>query len=100
MAILAQFTQSGVTPEIYDAIRKQLGWEAAAPPGALFHAAAFDGDVIHEVDVWSSEAEMRDYFETRLGPIAKEHGVAVQEPKTLPVHLMVAFPDLAVAPAG
>lgn len=100
MPVLVQFTQSGVTPEIYDSIRKEIGWEDHTPPGALFHAAAFDGDGIHAIDVWSSEAEMREYFRTHLAPAAAKLGYAVDEPKVYAVHAMKAFPDLlAMEPA-
>jgi hypothetical protein len=95
MAILAQFTQSGVTPEIYDSIRQEIGWDADTPPGALFHAAAFHDGTIHAIDVWDSEAAMRAYFETRLVPAAQKLGYQVDEPKVYQVHAMKAFAELA-----
>jgi hypothetical protein len=94
MAVLVKYILSGVTPEIYDNIRERVGWEREIPPGAMFHAVGFNGDTLHEVDVWTTETEMRDYFERRVAPVAATLGVALPEPEVYPVHLMAMVCEL------
>lgn len=94
MAILVQYTQSGVTPDQYDAIRKEVRWEEAPPAGAMFHAAGFQGGELRSVDIWNSQAEMERYYQERLAPVAAKAGVTLAAPVPTPIHLMAYVPEL------
>lgn len=94
MAILVQFTQSGVTAKTYDDIKARVGWEANPPTGAMFHAVGFDGDTIHAVDVWDTAENMRRYYDQRVAAVAEELGVALADPVLCEIHLMATTPDL------
>jgi hypothetical protein len=92
MAILVKYTQSGIPPEVYDKLREMIRWEVDTPPGAIFHVVGFEGDTVHALDVWRSEAEMRDYYERRLAPAAAQIGIPIHVPEFYPVHLMASLP--------
>ena len=69
MAVLAIVRGKGITRAMYEALRKEVAWESSNPPGAIFHAAAFDdrGD-LHAADVWESAELMNEFFAKRLLP--------------------------------
>ena len=99
MAILVQFTQSGLTSKTYDDIKARVGWEADPPTGAMFHAVGFDGDTMHAVDVWDTAENMRRYYDQRFAPVAGELGVALADPGLCEIHLMATVPDLLLKSA-
>mgnify|MGYP001774223559 CR=1 FL=1 len=53
MAILVLFTGQGYTKEMYETLRKEVGWEHKHAPGGIFHVASFEksGNTIHVADV-------------------------------------------------
>ena len=69
MAVLAIVKGKGITRAMYEALRKEVAWESTNPPGAVFHAAAFDRDGdLHAADVWESADLMNEFFAKRLLP--------------------------------
>jgi hypothetical protein len=68
----------GVTPEIYEQARETIGWESDPADGGLFHAAWFEGDELHVVDIWESPEKFQRFTQDRLGPGLAELGVTHQ----------------------
>jgi hypothetical protein len=42
MAVLCKFEGDGFTKEMYEELRKQIGFEHNHPKGEIFHAVGFD----------------------------------------------------------
>jgi len=75
MPIMCIYSGVPVTPAQYDAIRAEVGWEDAPPPGAISHAIGFGPDGATEVNLWESEALFRDYLVGRLMPAIQRLGI-------------------------
>lgn len=68
MSVLAIFT-GDITPEQYEALRKEVNWEGQNPDGGIFHCASFDDSGgIHVADVWTSVEAMNAFVGSRLAP--------------------------------
>jgi hypothetical protein len=92
MAILAIVTGRGVTAAMYDALRKQVNWEADHPAGGVFHAAGLDanGD-LHVADVWDSQAAFEAFVSGRLGPAFGKLGIPPPTHETFELHNATAY---------
>jgi hypothetical protein len=92
MAILAIFTGEGITSEMYDALREEVGWERMYPKGVISHAAAFDehGNA-HVVDVWESPEALDEFVNTRLGPAIQMLGIPQPIVEVYPLYNLNAF---------
>ena len=88
MAILAIFTgDGGLTKDMYDNMRNEIGWEKNPPKGAIFHAASFDDKgVIRVADVWNSAEEMNAFATANLMPIFQKYKVNPPKVDIYPVH--------------
>ncbi len=42
MAVLGIFTCMGLTKDMYETLRKEVGWERQQPAGGIAHIASFD----------------------------------------------------------
>jgi len=94
MAILAIVNSPGITKTQYESLRPHVKWETEHPTGAILHSSAFDEKGgLHVVDVWNSEAEMKQYFEKRLLPAMQKSGITPPEPKIYPLHNLNIFPS-------
>lgn len=93
MPILAIFTGK-MNQKKYDELGKEVKWETNNPEGALFHAAAFEGENFHVVDVWASADAMGKFFETRLKPAFKKLGIAEPTAKVLPAYSVFPYKGL------
>jgi hypothetical protein len=94
MPILVQYIQSGVSRQQYDTVKKATNWENDPPRGALFHVAAFDGDVIHVSDVWETRADMEDYVAKRLSSAAQKAGLTIDPPSVVETYMVAAYHDI------
>ncbi|MGH8728606.1 MAG: hypothetical protein ACREV9_10700 [Burkholderiales bacterium] len=93
MAVLAIFTGTGITKQMYEALRPEVRWETNRPAGMLFHASAFDesGD-IHVADVWESVETMNEFVSNRLIPAMKKLGVPPPSVSVFPAHNINVYP--------
>ena len=93
MPVLAIFTSSEITKQMYEALRPEVKWETAHPPGALFHACAFDdkGD-FHVADLWESAEAMKEFFSSRLAPALQKLGIPPPVVNVIPVHNVNLYP--------
>jgi len=78
---------SGVTPEVYEQIRKQVNWEKDTPKGAVLHLAAFNKDGCQVNDIWESADDFKSFVKNRLYPATSAVGIKT-EPKVeiIPVY--------------
>ena len=93
MAVLAIFTGSGITKQMYEALRPEVKWETKLAPGGLVHACAFDkkGD-LHVADVWESVETMNEFVNSRLVPAMKKLGIPPPAVSVFPVHNVNVYP--------
>jgi hypothetical protein len=87
MAIMMVMRWEKVTPELYEAARREVNWEGDKPKGGMFHVASFEGDTLFVTDVWESAEELQDFAEKRLMPGTAKLGIQTQpDIKVYPVH--------------
>lgn len=75
MPFIVHVSLAGVTPEQYDAVRRECGWLDEAPTGGMGHLTWWEGDDCHNCDVWESEEAFAAFGENRLGPAMAKVGV-------------------------
>ncbi len=86
MAIVMQMRWEGVTPELYDAVRREVGWEEQLPDGGICHIAWFEDGALRVVDAWQSAEAFETFTQTRLMPGVAKVGI-------------VGEPDVSIQPA-
>ncbi|MBZ0272405.1 hypothetical protein K8I61_10235 [bacterium] len=91
MPVMMIMQWNDVTPEQYDAVREEVGWEREAPNGGVYHVCAFEGDTMHITDVWESAEDFDSFVNNRLMPGVQKVGIP-GEPvvKVLPAHRVFA----------
>lgn len=95
MAILAIFHAPDINIDNYEKLRREVDWETRQPPGAMFHAAAFDEKGhLRVTDVWASAGEMEQFLQLRLQPALEKLGLSIPEFEVFPVHNLNAYPTL------
>ena len=95
MAVIARVVLEGVTPDQYDAVRKECGWLETRPTGGIAHLSWWEGSDNHNLDAWESEEAFGAFGEQRLGPAIAKVGLDAQ-PKVefFPAH-EVFLPEAA-----
>ncbi len=78
MAIYLSAEWNGMTPQLYDQMRKAVDWDNDMPDGFLFHAVAFSDEGLRVTDIWESEGHLQRYLEGRLNPVLRELGIETQ----------------------
>jgi hypothetical protein len=92
MPVLAIVSGKGITRAMYEALRKEVAWESENPPGAIFHAAAFDDDNdLHAADVWESADRMNEFFAKRLLPAMQALGIPPPDVAVYPIGTLTAY---------
>jgi hypothetical protein len=87
MAIVMNMRWDGVTPEQYDALRTQVGWEQHAPEGGRLHVASFADGALCVTDIWDSADDFNRFAELRLMPVVQEIGIQGEPAVTIaPLH--------------
>jgi hypothetical protein len=95
MAILAIFTGTGITKQMYEDLRKDVQWEQNKPQGAVFHVASTDDSGnIHVADLWESKEQLNDFVNKRLVPAMQKRNITPPETEIFQVHNVNAFPDV------
>ncbi len=74
MATLMMATMQGMTPEVYDAINRELNFPDEVPDGLLSHTAAEVEGGMQIVDVWESMDKFEAFMNDQLGPAAGRAG--------------------------
>ena len=93
MSILAIFSSNEITQEVYEALRKEIGWETNQPPGAMFHAAGLDDSGhVHVADVWESAEALKAFVDYRLLPTLQRLHIAPPSVQIYPAFNINAFP--------
>jgi len=89
---MAIFTGKGITKEMYERLRKEVGWETEPIDGWLMHAVCFDdsGD-IRMTKIWESTQNMEDGFVSRLMPVMRKIGIPPPQAEIYPVHNLNVF---------
>ncbi len=80
MAVVMSAFWEGMTPEQYEACRKQVNWESQTPDGYLFHVASFSDNGLFVTTMWESEEYGQRFLEKRLMPVIQQLGF-VGQPK-------------------
>jgi hypothetical protein len=86
MAIMFTYRHPGLTPQVYDTVRKAVNWEQRPPAGAIFHGISFDEGGATEVNVWETQETYDAYIEDRLRPAVQAHGAQFPAPKVAPLY--------------
>jgi hypothetical protein len=99
MAVMIILSWEGVTPEQYDAVRKEVRWLEEAPVGGRLHTAAFGDGVLYCTDVWDSAEDFQRFVDERLMPEVQRQGLPGQpEIEIVPLHeLYCPVPDQILA---
>ncbi|MEV6008828.1 hypothetical protein AB0M29_18655 [Streptomyces sp. NPDC051976] len=98
MAVMMTMRWVGATPEQYDVVREAVRWEQDVPPGAVLHAASFEGGAMYVTDVWDSQADFERFFADRLAAAIQKAGIE-GEPETTfrPLHRRFVAPGVTGA---
>ena len=92
MPVLAIFTGTGITRQMYDSVRKEIRWESQHPAGAILHVASFDeSGNLHVADVWESAELMDAFVKSRLVPAMQKLGVPPPNAVVFPTFNINAF---------
>jgi hypothetical protein len=100
VAIVMQMEWPGVTLDDYDRVMKELGLDADAPAGGLFHVSGEDGGTLRILDIWESEDAWNQFFGSRLTAALQATGLMDKgQPnvRVYPVHNVYAPGADAVA---
>jgi hypothetical protein len=93
MTILAIFNGVGITADMYQALRKEVGWETRHADGGVFHAAAVDeSGNMHVADVWESPEVLQAFVNDRLMPAMDKLGVPAPAVSVYPTININALP--------
>ncbi|MGB9080441.1 MAG: hypothetical protein WCD00_04020 [Desulfuromonadaceae bacterium] len=93
MKVLAIFTSNEITKEMYESLRKEIGWEAHPPPGAIFHAAGVDeAGHMHVADVWESAEALKSFVDSRLLPAMQKLRISPPTVSVYPAVNINAYP--------
>ncbi len=89
MSIVMSMRWKSVTPEEYEAVCSEVGWEGDKPEGGIAHIAFFDESGLRVVDVWESAEEFQAFVAERLMPGVAAVGLAGEpEIEILPTHAL------------
>ena len=75
MPTIMMMRWEGVSPDQYDAARKEVGWETDVPTGAIHHVAWFTDGGINVIDVWETAQDFNNFVEQRLMPGVQKVGI-------------------------
>lgn len=99
MSVVMSMRWPGITPELYEAARAEVGWEERAPDGGYLHVAWFDADGLRVTDVWASPEHFQRFGEERLLPVVKGKLGVTSEPVVTftPLHRRFVAPGISGA---
>ena len=81
----------GISLDQYEEVRRIVGWEREAPPGAIYHVCSHDGAALRITDVWENQESWDDFSMNRLTPCLQRLGLTGSpETVTTPAHAIFA----------
>jgi hypothetical protein len=66
-------------------VEKSMGALGGPPAGLMAHLSKPDGDGFVVIDVWRTEAEMREFYDAVFTPVLAAAGVESDPPAVTPV---------------
>jgi len=72
---------SAPSREAYEAVNDAVG--RTAPPGCIVHTASEVDGKVRVVEVWESQQQIDEFFQSRLGPAFEKLGVAMDPPELI-----------------
>jgi hypothetical protein len=75
MAVSVVAHYSDLTAETYDAVVASLDLDVNPPVGAILHLAGESNGSISTSEIWQTEETFRAYYDYRLRPALRLHGV-------------------------
>ena len=102
MPVMVIIRAPKVTPQAFEAVHEQVGWDDVPAAGAISHAIAFPNNGAVEVTVWESRKAFDTYYATRLEPVLRAFGIELDDIEVLDTYsVAVGPPSLAyMVPAG
>jgi hypothetical protein len=73
VSVVARFSDLGA--ETYDEVVASLDLDANPPAGAILHVAGESGGGITVTEIWQTEQTFRAFYDYRLRPALRLHGV-------------------------
>lgn len=91
MAILGIFTGQGFTKQMYEDLKREVGWETNPPAGIIVHATGLDeAGNIQVVNIWQSEKDFTNFVDSRLKAGFDKINVPMPKGEFYQVHDIVA----------
>ena len=75
MAIVMILTQSGVSLDDYELVRKETDFESDPPKGGVVHVCTHDGSMLRITDVWESAEDFQAFADNRMIPGMQKAGI-------------------------
>ena len=77
MPALIILNSDEITREMYEALRKEVGWDAIKPRGLISHVAGHAAGHLCVADLWEEPMQFQEFFNSRLLPAMKKLGIPV-----------------------
>ena len=95
MAILGIFKTNAVTKQMYEELRKEVGWERQHPDGESLHVAAFDDSGnFCAADIQGSEEHLNNFINNKVLPAMKKINMPMPEGEIFQINEVSAFPAM------
>ncbi len=78
MAVMVTVSYPDITSSRYDEIVSSLDLDANPPAGEIFHVAGVSDDGLTVCEIWQTEQTFRAFYDYRLQPALRLHGINVQ----------------------
>ncbi len=92
MKIIAFITGRGFTKDMYDRLRREVGWETEHVDGWNVHIVRFDeSGEIHMVNIWESQEKLEQGFASRLMHVMQKIGIPEPRVEVYPAYNVEVF---------
>ena len=96
MAIIAIITGKGFTKDMYDRLRREVGWETEPIDGWIMHAVRFDeSGELQMINIWESTEKNNEGFRSRLMPVMRRIGIPEPRVEVYPAYNVNIFTTTA-----
>jgi heme-degrading monooxygenase HmoA len=90
MAVQSIVRVPNLSVEGYDESTRMLGPMVAQQPGFISHTAVRDGDGFVITELWDSEEQARQWYDTTVRPATEQAGISGFQAEFHPVHNYLA----------
>lgn len=66
--IVMEMRWEGITPDLYDEVKRRVNWDDNPNPHGHVHLAWFENGALRCCDVWDSAEAFAEFSESRLKP--------------------------------